>query len=73
MAKPKLTGTFSTEAQVFTDLENYKEFCVDFGYKWDESTLYDMRVFSYRQFQKKVSGKDPKNNWDDLVAQARLS
>jgi hypothetical protein len=31
--------------QIFEDLENYKEFCVDFGYKFDESTLYDMRNF----------------------------
>ena len=53
--------------QIFEDLENYKEFCVDFGYKWDESTLYDMRSFAYRQFQKRVAGKEPKNNWDDLV------
>lgn len=73
MAKLKLTGTFGTENQVFTDLENYREFCVDFGYKFDESTLYDMRSFAYRQFQKKLTGKDPKNSWDDLVAQARLT
>lgn len=70
MAKQKLTGTFSTEHQIFTDLENYKEFCVDYGYKWDESTLYDMRSFVFRQFQKKLAGKDAKNNWDDLVKEA---
>ncbi len=67
MAKQKLTGTFSTENQIFTDLENYREFCVDYGYKYDEATLYDMRSFAYRQFQKKAGGKDAKNNWDDLI------
>jgi hypothetical protein len=54
--------------QIFEDLESYLEFCQDFGYKWDESTLYDMRVFSYRQFQKHVAGKSAKNNWDEAVS-----
>ncbi len=67
MAKQKLTGTFSTEHQLFTDLENYKEFCVDFGYKFDESTLYDMRSFAFRQFQKSAAGKPAKDNWEEAI------
>ena len=66
MAKPTFQSNPRVH-QIFDDLENYKEFCVDFGYKWDESTLYDMRSFSYRQFQKHTSGKPAKNNWDELV------
>ncbi len=53
--------------QIFDDLENYQTFCQDFGYKFDEATLYDMRAFSYRQFQKNQAGKPAKNNWDDLI------
>lgn len=68
MAKPKLTGTFSTENQLFQDLENYKEFCVDYGYKYDEATLYDMRNYVYRQHNKQLTGKSTKDNWDDLIA-----
>ena len=68
MAKQKLVGTFSTENRVFEDLEKYKEFCVDYGYKFDESTLYDMRSFAFRQFQKNLAGKPAKNNWDEVVA-----
>lgn len=30
-------------AQIFEDLENYLMFCQDFGYRYDEATLYDMR------------------------------
>jgi hypothetical protein len=67
MAKQKLTGTFSTDNQIFEDLENYKEFCVDYGYKFDEATLYDMRNFVYRQHNKQLSGKPVKDNWDELV------
>lgn len=50
-------------AQIFEDLENYLEFCKDFGYRYDEATLYDMRDYAYRQFQKAVTGKFPRNCW----------
>jgi hypothetical protein len=53
--------------QIFEDLEKYLEFCQDFGFKFDESTLYDMRNYVYRQHQKQLSGKPTKNQWDDLV------
>ena len=49
--------------QLFDDLENYREFCVDFGYKYDEATLYDMRSYVYRQHQKQLTGKWPKDQW----------
>lgn len=49
--------------QIFDDLENYLTFCVDFGYKYDEATLYDMRNFVYRQHQKQLTGKYPKDGW----------
>ena len=68
MAKQKLTGTFSTEHQIFEDLENYKEFCVDYGYKFDEATLYDMRNYVYRQHSKQLAGKPVKDNWDEVTA-----
>jgi hypothetical protein len=49
--------------QIFDDLEKYLEFCVDYGYKFDEAHLYDMKQFSYRQHTKQLAGKYPKNNW----------
>lgn len=51
--------------QIFEDLELYKEFCVDFGYKFDEATMYDMRSYVFRQFNKCMSGKPVKNNWHE--------
>ncbi len=50
-------------AQLFEDLENYLEFCKDFGYRYDEATLYDMRDYAYRQFTKQVQGKQAKDCW----------
>jgi len=49
--------------KIFTDLENYLEFCKDYGYKFDESDLYSQRSFAYRQCCKFVAGKPAKDNW----------
>ena len=54
--------------QIFEDLEKYKEFCVDFGYKYDESTLYDMRNYVFRQHNKNLSGKFAKDQWQELIS-----
>ncbi len=53
--------------QIFEDLEKYQTFCQDFGYKFDEATLYDMRSFAYRQHQKDLAGKPAKDNWVELI------
>lgn len=66
MAKPTFKHNPKV-AQIFTDLENYREFCVDFGYVFNEATLYDMRSFVYRQFQKHQTGKFAKYNWEEAI------
>jgi hypothetical protein len=66
MAKP----TFQTNprvTQLFDDLDLYREFCVDFGYPFDEATMYDMRSYAFRQFSKAMANKHAKNQWDDLI------
>lgn len=49
--------------QIFEDLENYLNFCRDFGYKFDEADLYNNRSFAYRQFTKFVAGKEARDMW----------
>lgn len=44
-----------TVSQLFDDLETFKTFCVENGYVFDESKLYDLSNFAYRQSQKQVS------------------
>lgn len=66
MAKPTFQPNPRVR-QIFDDLEKYQEFCVDYGYKFNEATLYDQREFSYRQHLKHLAGKNPKNCWDDLI------
>lgn len=53
--------------QIFEDLENYLAFCQDYGYKFDESTLYDMRSFAYRQHTKQLAGKGAKDCWTEII------
>lgn len=66
MAKPTFQPNPRVR-QIFEDLEKYLEFCQDFGYKFDESTMYDMRSFAFRQFQKNQAGKPAKDMWQEAI------
>lgn len=50
-------------SEIFQDLENYQLFCQEYGYKYDEATLYDMRSQAYRQYDKFVNGKTFRDRW----------
>lgn len=49
--------------QLFDELDEYKQFCVEYGYRYDEATLYNMEDYVYRNFSRARSGKDVKDNW----------
>ena len=51
--------------QIFEDLEKYLEFCVDFGYKYNEAELYDQRSYVYRQYTKFATGKVARDQWQE--------
>ena len=51
--------------QIFDDLEKFKNFCVDYGYKFDEAYLYNMRNYAYQQYSKFTSRKNFKNQWSE--------
>jgi len=42
MAKPTFKTNPRTQ-QVLEDLDLYREFCQDFGYRWNEADLYNFR------------------------------
>lgn len=65
MAKQKLSGVFATDNQLYIDLEQYLQFCVEYGYKYDESTLYDQRSNTFRQYSKFLAGKNFRNCWEE--------
>lgn len=66
MAKPSFQPNPRVR-QIFDDLEHYLEFCQDYGYKFDESTLYDRRSFAFRQFEKWMTNKSPKDMWAEAI------
>jgi hypothetical protein len=66
MAKPQIKHNPKV-AQIFDDLDKYRDFCVDFGYKFDEATLYDMRSYVYRQHTKQLQGKFAKDQWPEAI------
>jgi hypothetical protein len=51
--------------QIFEDLEKLLEFCRDYGYIYNESDLYNMRSYVFRQYNKFATGKQPRNNWTE--------
>jgi len=59
----KKTIKFNKRAyeQIFNDLTDYRIFCKNYGYKFSEENLYNMRVYSYQQYQKKLNGKNFKD------------
>jgi hypothetical protein len=64
MAKPTFKTNPRTQ-QVLEDLDQYREFCQDFGYRWNEADLYNFRSYAFQQFNKFAQGKTAKNQWDE--------
>ena len=48
---------------IFHDLENYLEFCCDYGYRYDERDLYNWKSYAFQQFNKVTQGKLAKDMW----------
>lgn len=50
--------------QIFNDLDRLRNFCREYGYRFDERDLYENKSYVYRQFQKFLQNKNVKNQWD---------
>jgi hypothetical protein len=49
-------------ANIYDDLDAYKEFCIKQGYVFDEAHLYHEKT-PWGEFQRVLAGKYPKDNW----------
>ena len=49
--------------EIFEDLEAYQEFCQEYGYRYNESDLYNFKSYAWQQFNKWHQGKNAKNRW----------
>lgn len=62
MAKSKFQSNPRVN-QIFDDLDRFRDFCVRFGYRFDESFLYNMRNYAFQQYGKFCSNKNFKDQW----------
>ena len=49
--------------QALEDLSRFLEFCVDYGYRYNEADLYNNKSYPFQQFKKLEAGKFPKDMW----------
>ena len=47
------------------DLGKFLDFCVDYGYRYNEADLYNFKSYAWQQYNKYTSGKNAKNMWDE--------
>ena len=52
----------SEVTQIFDELDKYREFCVQYGYPYDERHLYNNNT-PWGEFDRARRGKYPKMNW----------
>ena len=64
MGKPQLKSNPRVEA-IFDDLEQFLEFCQDYGYRYNEGDLYNFKSYAWQQFNKWHQGKNAKNMWSE--------
>ena len=62
MAKPTIKLNPKV-TQILDDLEQFLEFCRNYGYKFNEADLYNWKSYAYQQFNKLQQGKSVKNMW----------
>jgi hypothetical protein len=53
--KPEVT-------KIYDDLDSYREFCVTYGYVFNEAHLYNSKT-PWGEFERVKAGKHPKDNW----------
>jgi hypothetical protein len=64
MSKPQIKPNARAE-QTLEDLDKFREFVVDYGYRFNEADLYNFKSYAWQQYNKYTSGKNAKNMWDE--------
>ena len=45
------------------DLDLFRDFCVEYGYRFNENDLYNFKSYAWQQYNKYSQGKNAKNMW----------
>ena len=48
---------------IMDDLDLYRDFCVEYGYRFREEDLYNFKSYAWQQYNKYSQGKNAKNMW----------
>ena len=51
--------------ELFDDLEKLREFCVDYGYRFNEADLHNFKSYAWQQYSKFSQGKNAKDMWSE--------
>lgn len=62
MAKPIIKPNARAN-QILDDLEQFLDFCRDYGYRYNEADLYNFKSYAYQQYNKFANGKNAKDMW----------
>jgi hypothetical protein len=67
MAKPEWLNKYlrikPEVEKIFDDLEQFREFCVEFGHVYDERNLYNYHTTAFQDFSRWREGKHVRNRW----------
>ena len=50
---------------IMEDLDLFREFCVDYGYRFNEADLYNFKAYAWQQYNKFTQGKNAKIMWEE--------
>jgi hypothetical protein len=64
MSKPVIKQNARVQ-QILEDLDNFREFVVDYGYRFNEADLYNFKSYAWQQYSKYTSGKTAKDMWSE--------
>ena len=64
MAKPQIKPNARVQ-QILEDLDQFREFVVSYGYRFNEADLYNFKSYAWQQYSKFTSGKTAKNMWEE--------
>ena len=64
MSKPQIKPNVRVQ-QTLEDLDKFREFVADYGYRFNEADLYNFKSYAWQQYSKYTSGKTAKDMWDE--------
>ena len=47
--------------QVQDDLAKFLDFCVEYGYRYNENDLYNFKAYAWQQYNKFIQGKNARS------------